>query len=412
MNWLRYLLELPAAAAAYTAGKFKAFQYSRELLQHASPPVLSAGAGYRLLEGLKQAERKNRIGTPRDWQPEERELLNHIIGETRRHNRNNVTRTEAYRTVYFHSPELHWSLLAHLVSRNGGWNMTDLKGEWLPRLLMEPQRKELFHFLERCNALIFGDAYPQLLLYQWSRREGRSLFHLLPGLGVSTFMGPVWSQFLREGDSALLSVALIINEQHFIEGRVVQNPAYKPAVHSLITELQSILQLNGVVFPYGIGSSDGKSGSGLQLAGLIIEKFSDISERIEFGKRLYAMLFGIPAVLHGARCFAAAVRHTGSRADYAPSLFQKNMPPRIPPVEKLAGGKLRKDAPLLYSPELRDAWDDVELKPPEPGDWFHSGDTLAAYFDSLPMPSHFEMSNEYGMILDKLELAALTKGSE
>lgn len=410
MNWLRYLMELPGAAAAYTVGKYKSFQTSKAMLEHAAPLELSLASVERLLEGLKSMDRKKKNGYPtqRDWQPEERELINHIRAETKLHNLNNVTRTEAYRTVYFHSPELHWALLAHLVSRNGGWNMTDLKGEWLPRLLNAEQCDELFMFLERCNALIFSDAYPQLLLYQWSRRQGRSLFHLLPGMGVSSFMEPVWSQFWRESDSVLLTIALIINEQHYIEERVVRNPQYKLAVHSLLARLQAILQLNGVVFPYGLGG-EGACGSGseLQLAGLVIENFGDLSERIQFGKRLYAMLFGIPPVLHGARCFAGAVTHTGSRADYAPFLFQKKNKPRDLNGEKISGGKLINGADPLYSPELADAWGNIELREAEAGDWYgYAGETLP-FFEELSLPKHFEISNEYGMMLDKLEFAAL-----
>ena len=152
----------------------------------------------------------------------ERALIYRIQHETEQANRNNVTRTEAYRAIYFRCPELHWALLAHVVSRNGGWNMTDLKGELIPRLISEQQRGMIFEMLERANALIFHDAYPQLLLYEAGKKAGRDWSSLLPAFGVSRFMMPVWSKFRQRGESALLTTALIVNEQNFIEGRIVQ----------------------------------------------------------------------------------------------------------------------------------------------------------------------------------------------
>ena len=40
-------------------------------------------------------------------------------------------------------PEIKWALLAGLVSRNAGWNMCDLEGEWLPHILTKRFRREL-----------------------------------------------------------------------------------------------------------------------------------------------------------------------------------------------------------------------------------------------------------------------------
>ncbi len=74
-------------------------------------------------------------------------LRTDISQETSRHNRNNLTRTEAYRRIYSETPELHWALLAHLVSRNGGWNMTDLCGD-LGSSLTAVDKQALFSFLE------------------------------------------------------------------------------------------------------------------------------------------------------------------------------------------------------------------------------------------------------------------------
>ncbi|EXX85188.1 hypothetical protein BG53_09225 [Paenibacillus darwinianus] len=358
----------------------------------------------------------------------ERAILHRVRERTRQLNRNNVTRTEAYRAIYFRTPELHWALLAHMVSRNGGWNMSDLQGEMLPRLLGLEQREATFLMLERANALIFHDAYPQLLLYEEGKRLGRDLSGLLPALGVSSFMVPVWKQFGRKQDPVPLTVALIVNEQHYIEKRVVRNPMFRQSVlDTMFFGLQSLLQLNQVVFPYGVDFPIGErsapivfgrernigTGEGLRLAGLILEDFDSLRERIEFGKRLYALLFGIPAIRKGVHRFAKAVRHTASRADYAPELFApvRQRHPQRPYRPRLDGLRLRPGAEPLYSPNLGDAWSDREVGAAEPGDWF-AGETgnvrhVERYFRTLPLPAAFEITNEYGFALGKLELAAI-----
>ncbi|KIL72294.1 putative protein YppC [Bacillus badius] len=108
---------------------------------------------------------------------EEQKLLRNIRSETERLNANNITRTKAYLDFYWMYPEIHWAFLAHMISRNGGWNMTDLRGELHSRLLNEEKRQAFFSFLERGNWLIFQDAYPQLLLFMESKRRSKSLFY-------------------------------------------------------------------------------------------------------------------------------------------------------------------------------------------------------------------------------------------
>ncbi|WP_426451717.1 DUF2515 domain-containing protein [Paenibacillus sp. S-38] len=334
----------------------------------------------------------------------EKTLLERIRRESGRQNRNNVTRTEAYRRTYARRPELHWALLAHMVSRNGGWCMTDLQGELLPYLLSEEQRRSVFAFLERANALIFGDAYPQLLLYEESLRQQRPLFHLLPHLGVSLFMRGVWEQFWQERSSPVLTIGLIVNEQHFIEERVVRNPLYRRTVlDTLFFHTQSILQLNQVVFPY----HDGRL---IRLGGLTLEDFSSKKERIEVGKKLYGLLFGLPSVNQGILRFASGTAHTGSRTDFWPHLFSaRRLSPPVPRgelKERLDGCRLRPGALPLYSPRLEEAWEDQPLTPPEPGDWFRKPDVLD-YFRTIAPPSSFEMTQAYGAGLGRIELAVL-----
>lgn len=108
--------------------------------------------------------------------------------------------------------------------------MTDLKGGLFSDVIPAELQEDIYQMLERSNALIFLDAYPQLMLYARSRKLGRSLFYLLPEFRVSAFMRPFWERFWIERDSALLAVGLIINEQNYIEGRVVQNRYFQQRV--------------------------------------------------------------------------------------------------------------------------------------------------------------------------------------
>lgn len=331
-------------------------------------------------------------------------LAERIRAETEALNRNNVTRTAAYWEIYKSYPELHWALLAHLVSRNGGWNMTDLQGAWLPRLLTQHDRSTLFGMLESCNALIFRDAYPQLRLYDESRRAGRSRFALLPAFGVSAFMKPFWERFWIERESAALTVALIVNEQHVIERRVVQDPSYKLTVlESAAFRGMRPLQLQQIVVPLGGVLPERDEQPAAVLAGRVLEAFASVDERIAFGKSLYAMLFAYPKVLGGALTFAESVRHTGSRADYWPDRFTARDGDdghRIRSVPQETGEE------LWYSPRLADAWPDRPLGRVDEGDWLADLSVLK-HFRTLRAPIAFVMTYEHEFGQRKLEAAAL-----
>ncbi|OXM87179.1 DUF2515 domain-containing protein [Paenibacillus rigui] len=372
----------------------------RAALALTPPPLLGSGQGI-----TDKPEYDTTLEMKAGYTAGERPLVQQIREETAQRNRNNVTRTQAYWELFQRLPELHWALLAHMVSRNGGWCMTDLKGELLPYLLNSRQQEHVFAFLERANALIFQDAYPQLLLYEASLRARRPLFHLLRPLHISVFMQPVWELFWERRDSALLTIALIVNEQNYIEERIVQHPVYRKTVlDTLFFYAQSLLQLNQVVFPY-----DDDHGQ-QRLAGLILEDFTQLHERIEFGKKLYALLFGIPAVQQGVLQFAGRTRHSGSRSDYWPHLFaavrQGPPVPRGQLKEWLDGCSLRPGAAPLYSPRLEGAWKDRPVEAPEPGDWCRSADCLR-WITTVEPPFSFEMTHEYCFGLNKIELAVL-----
>ncbi|MGF7033711.1 hypothetical protein J2T17_004659 [Paenibacillus mucilaginosus] len=397
---LKKLVEWPGEAVVWMKAKLHTEDYEKHMLHTSRPLEVDAAS----VETLRRRLQTPAAAIGASAGPSDRTLVERIRRETDRLNRNNVTRTEAYRRMYIRHPELHWALLAHMVSRNGGWCMTDLQGELLPYLLSEEQRRSVFAFLERANALIFGDAYPQLLLYEECLRLQRPLFHLLPHLGVSRFMRGVWEQFWQERSPIMLTIGLIVNEQHYIEDRVVRHPHFRRTVlDTLFFHTQSVLQLNQVVFPY-------QEGRLIRLGGLILEDFSSRKERIEVGKKLYGILFGLPSVHQGILRFASGKPHTGSRADFWPHLFSaRRLSPPVPRgelKERLDGCRLRPGALPLYSPPLEAAWNDQPVAPPEPGDWFRSPEVLD-FFRTIEPPASFEMTQAYGAGLGRIELAVL-----
>lgn len=300
-------------------------------------------------------------------------LVEEILERTKAAGRSNITRTEAYLEVYQAYPELHWALLAHLVSRNAGWNMSDLQGEQADPFLTEADKTHIYRLLERSNALIFQDAYPQLLLYIKSRELGRSYFHLLSSFDVSRFMVPFWERFWIDRGSALLSVGLIINEQHYIHDRVVRHPHFqKTVLQNPIFKLNGSAGLNQVVFPLQSQYRSSRQEEELKLAGRILQDFAHLPSRIEFGKHLYALLFGLTSVRNGAERFANSIPHTGSRADYWPHLFtserEKALSPSEQETELIVKHALPKNR-RIYSPALLDVWDDTSYEPISREDW-------------------------------------------
>ncbi|MFB5677096.1 DUF2515 family protein [Paenibacillus terreus] len=403
-DWLRtgmrLLGTLPHTAGDALRGKYAAWKASNKLRHPLRELPWNAGsAAAALAEAERMLSMSGRgMRTPAEdtlHSEEDLELVEHIHSETAKHNRSNVTRTAAYLECYNNCPELHWALLAHMVSRNGGYNMTDLKGGLMADLVTGKEKDWTYRLLERCNALIFQDAYPQLLLYAHSRRLGRSCFHLLPFFHVSAFMSPFWERFWTLRDSPLLTVALIINEQHYIEGRVMRNPYFRKHVtRSTTFRMHNWLQLNQVVFPLGQDSG---------LAGLIIEQFADLGERIALGKCLYALLFGYEQVLTRTLDFARKVPHRGSRSEYWPGLF-------TPDIEKALHSPHESTAlhsrewPIsgrkLYSPALEQVWSDTPYEPIPRYDWFE-GYLNPSYLSKPRRPFLFEMTHEHKFGIQK-----------
>ncbi|HEY2420414.1 MAG TPA: DUF2515 domain-containing protein [Neobacillus sp.] len=237
---------------------------------------------------------------------QETEIVRQIQSETTKKNIDNIARTEAYFRYFKKSPDIIWSFLASMVSRNGGWNMCDLEGSIFPQLLDAKMRKQLFLTYERANWLIFHDVFPQLLLYKYSTKINKPLFHLLPYFHVSAFIQREWSRYWEKGDKNRLTTALIINEQNVIHSPVILHPIYQKKVfHSLIFSFQDWLHFSCVLFPTCGGEVYGASVNG----------FRSLSKRINLGKRLASILFH-PRLFPYFFEFAEKTPHTGSRYDY------------------------------------------------------------------------------------------------
>jgi hypothetical protein len=335
---------------------------------------------------------------------DEKELVKKIETKTLELNRNNLTRTKAYLDFYLLHQEIQWAFLGHMVSRNGGWNMTDLKGDFISKLLDKQSREDFFSFLERGNWLIFQDAYPQFLIYEESRKRKRNLFHLLSYFNVSKFMETMWNDYWRYGDSYILTIALVINEQSYLEKRVMTNVHFKQKVFDTIEfKLQELLAFNQILFP-NIQNEKTK------LLGQTLYQFDSLHERILLGKRLYSLLFSQTPILKNTESWAITHPHTASRKDYWPHLFNdvKEYAPGNFYIRRLKKCKLRKGMARIYSPRLEFAWKNVEHNPAEVGDWFEDWRVIDYFIDDKKNIDG-EILHDYCETLERLELATVAK---
>ncbi|PLR66178.1 MULTISPECIES: DUF2515 domain-containing protein [Bacillaceae] len=359
-------------------------------------------------EELKR-KRKNKPSTFSELKlsKEERKLINYIKEMTNKLNVNNVIRTQAYLDFFLQHPEIHWALLGHMVSRNGGWHMTDLKGDLLQRLLSEKEQQNFFLFLERGNWLIFQDVYPQFLLYKQSLKINKNLFYLLPYVDVSVFMETIWNYFWEHGDCYLLAIATVINEQSYLEKKVIQNHHFKKTVLNTIGfRLYDFLHFNHIIFPYYKKEKAEKP----NLLGETLQHFDSLHERIMLGKRLYSLLFHQESVLQGVLLWANKHPHTGSRKDYWDHLFHhvsESLPGSIY-RRRTKQCQLKKGALRIYSPPLQFAWKNVDHSEAEKGDWFDDW-RIIDYLMEEEKYAGGEIYDVYCKTIEKIELAIIAK---
>ncbi|MFJ8259279.1 DUF2515 domain-containing protein [Peribacillus asahii] len=335
---------------------------------------------------------------------EERTLIEQIKFKTNKWNQNNITRTKAYLDFYQCHPEVHWAFLGHMVSRNGGWNMTDLKGGLLPRLLTKKECQSFFTFLERGNWLIFQDAFPQFLLYEESIKREKNLFYLLPHFHVSLFMEIIWNQFLEDCDSYTLTIALIINEQSYLELRVIDNPVFKKSIfNTLEFKLQDLLSMNQILFPY---LENGK----VKLIGETLHHFESLHRRILLGKRLYSILFADSKRLNKIEQWAYLTPHSGSRKDYWPHIFHdidEGVPGRLL-KRRLKSCQILPGTIRFYSPKLEFVWKDCVHEEAEIKEWYEDWQVVY-YLINSEETINGEIEDEYCQTLERIELTTIAK---
>jgi hypothetical protein len=355
---------------------------------------------------LKKKMKKKSSGLLPCLSEKDKQCIHLIREQTRQLNQNNVTRTQAYFQFYLQHPEIHWALLGHMVSRNVGWNMTDLKGDLLTKLLPERDQKAFFSFLERGSWLIFHDVFPQFLVYDLSLKGSQEMFHLLPFFYTSTFMETMWRYFWHSGDSYTLAIATVINEQSYLEKRLIQNNHFKKTVTSTVNfKMYDFLRFNNILFPYCTGEKRGKT----LLSGATSRYFTSLQERILFGKKLYSLLFQHEKILAGVLKWANEHPHTGSRKDYWPDLFNdvNESSPRSLYKRRVKNCVLRKGAERLYSPPLKYAWPNTSHEEAMSGDWFEDWHVLDYIHKEVSLNG--EILTNYCKTLETIELAVMAK---
>jgi len=357
-----------------------------------------------------QATLTERLRLPRPHLPlsdKEKQLVAALQAETKRCNLNNVTRTKAYLDFYRRNPEIHWSFLAHMVSRNTGWNMTDLKGSFLPRLLTNQESEGFYAFLEKGNWIIFADAFPQLLLYEKSKQEQKNYSYLLSSFNVSVFMEVIWSFFLKNSDSQMITLALVVNEQNHLEQTVMKDKQMKKNVFEKIEfKLQDLLSMNQIIFPSVTGKDR------LRLRGKTIHQFEELHNRIQIGRDLYAILFE-PDQLQMTALWAFDTPHTGSRMDFWPHIFNL-VNEEVPGIKRMhsrfKNGSLKQGEPRVYSPIWQNVWKSISHSSTSGNEWFKDTSVLLFLADLEENLDGF-VDKDYCRTLEKLEYTVIAKNA-
>ncbi|MCA9676337.1 MAG: DUF2515 family protein [Kofleriaceae bacterium] len=239
------------------------------------------------------------------------------LAELDHRNRDNVARTASYLELYAWSRdagcELPWVFMAHLVSRNAGYLMTDL-ARTLGRADLDAglgdAMRNLFLLLERANWLIFWDAWHHTLLHLAGRTDQ------LAAPRTPVFMIDAWRRFEADAaaaggavDAALerrLVVELVHNEQHLIEHRVVHHPHLAPG-----RRLLDMVELSGREKPLHFPPVTAAPLPEIRVGG-----FAQLPRRLAAGARIFDEVLADRGRRDALFAWATAHPHTGSRAVY------------------------------------------------------------------------------------------------
>jgi hypothetical protein len=221
------------------------------------------------------------------------------LDELDERNTDNVSRTQSYLELYAHLRErgidLPWILMAHLVSRNAGYLMSDLR-----RMIDKGDQtggamENLFLLLERANWLIFHDAWHHLLSHLLDRP--------LESPRVPRFMIDAWARHAAAPDERTLVLDLVHNEQNLIERRAVHHDVLAPGARLL-----DLIERAGREKPLHFPIDDAPA--------ITVGGFAQLARRIDAGRRIFDEVLADRGRRDALFAWARAHPHTGDRAIY------------------------------------------------------------------------------------------------
>lgn len=255
-----------------------------------------------------------------------------LLAELTERNRDNVTRTSSYLTLFALTREAQqehpWLLMAHLVSRNAGEMMTGLRHrlEDERRGFSEAGLEQLFLFLERANFIIFYDAWWHVCMQLLGRDE-----QLQPPR-TPTFIKTAYQRQRNQLEERALVLDLVINEQNLIEHHVVHHPSYKTAL-----ALIGFFEFVGADKPLRLGEVE---------TGIRVGRFASLEHRIRTGQRLYDEHLCQQATRQALFTWATAHPHSGEAAQRGRRLTLRD----AWPVEAVLRLDPKIHAPPAYDP--------------------------------------------------------------
>ena len=227
-------------------------------------------------------------------------MLQRWLDELDERNVDNLRRTDSYLQLYSytvqHPPDEPWVLMAHLVSRNAGYLMTDLARAIARTPALAQAATNLFELLERANYLIFYDAWHHVLTARIAGVDGLAVDRSTARARTA------WRRHAEAYDERRLVLDLVANEQHLIEHRVVHHPRFALA-RTMLAAIEASGRDKPVVMP----------GRDVEVR---VGDFASVDARIEAGRRLYDEILVDRGVRAELFAWAQAHPHTGSRSVY------------------------------------------------------------------------------------------------
>jgi hypothetical protein len=227
------------------------------------------------------------------------------LDELAERNTDNVARTDSYLELYAWTAasghELPWLLMAHLVSRNAGYLMSDLARSLDGKAGADPAlsgaMESLMTLLERANFLIFHDAWHHVLHHLLGRADE------LSSPRTPRFMIDAWRRHRQSADERRLVLDLVHNEQHLIERRAVHHAHLAPGLR-LLQWIEMSGREKPLHFPI----------EGLPV--ITVGGFAQVDRRIAAGARIFDEVIADRGRRAALLSWAQAHPHTGSRAVY------------------------------------------------------------------------------------------------